>query len=130
MIDMRLALPQRSPRPLSVPWIWRAPARTAANETATASAGTEIPKGKTLGIVLGAKNTEGFIVIERVETGSKGAETGLAAQDVMLEVNGRSTKDFEPGSLKAYLEEKWSQKASIIVVYSREGKTDLVTIKE
>lgn len=100
------------------------------NETATASAGTEIPKGKTLGIVLGAKNTEGFIVIERVETGSKGAETGLAAQDVMLEVNGRSTKDFEPGSLKAYLEEKWSQKASIIVVYSREGKTDLVTIKE
>ena len=26
MIDVRLALPQRSPRPLSVPWIWRHPA--------------------------------------------------------------------------------------------------------
>jgi hypothetical protein len=36
MIDTRLALPQRSPSPLSVPWIWRAPARTAANEFATA----------------------------------------------------------------------------------------------
>ena len=48
----------------------------------------------------------------------------------VLEVNGRSTKEFDPGSLKAYLEEKWSQKASIILVYSREGKTDLVTIKE
>ena len=36
MIETRLALPQRSPRPLSVPWIWRAPARTAANEFATA----------------------------------------------------------------------------------------------
>ena len=32
----RLALPQRSPRPLSVPWIWRAPASTAASEFATA----------------------------------------------------------------------------------------------
>ena len=100
------------------------------NETTPASGGTETPKGKTLGILLGAKNTEGFIVIERVETGSKGAETGLAARDLILEVNGRSTKDFDPGSLKAYLEEKWAQKASIIIVYSREGKTDLVTIKE
>ena len=34
--ETRLALPQRSPRPLSVPWMWRAPARTAASETATA----------------------------------------------------------------------------------------------
>jgi hypothetical protein len=32
----RLALPQRSPMPLSVPWIWRTPARTAASELATA----------------------------------------------------------------------------------------------
>src|SRR6516225_11090572 len=36
MMDTRLALPQRSPSPLSVPWIWRAPARTAASELATA----------------------------------------------------------------------------------------------
>ena len=36
MMETRLALPQRSPSPLSVPWIWRAPARTAANEFATA----------------------------------------------------------------------------------------------
>ena len=36
MIAIRLALPQRSPRPLSVPCTWRAPARTAASELATA----------------------------------------------------------------------------------------------
>jgi hypothetical protein len=36
MIDTRFALPQRSPSPLNVPWIWRAPARTAASEFATA----------------------------------------------------------------------------------------------
>ena len=36
MIVVRLALPVRSPRPLSVPWTWRAPARTAAIELATA----------------------------------------------------------------------------------------------
>ena len=32
----RSALPQRSPRPPSVPWIWRAPASTAASDPATA----------------------------------------------------------------------------------------------
>ena len=36
MIETRLALPQRSPMPLSVPWIWRTPASTAASELATA----------------------------------------------------------------------------------------------
>ena len=36
MIEQRLALPQRSPMPFSVPWICRAPARTAASEFATA----------------------------------------------------------------------------------------------
>ena len=36
MIEVRLALPVRSPRPLSVPCTWRAPARTAAIELATA----------------------------------------------------------------------------------------------
>ena len=36
MTVMRSALPQRSPMPFSVPWIWRAPARTAASEFATA----------------------------------------------------------------------------------------------
>ena len=36
MIDVRLALPQRSPMPLSVPWMWRTPARTAISELATA----------------------------------------------------------------------------------------------
>ena len=34
--EQRFALPQRSPSPFRVPWIWRAPARTAANEFATA----------------------------------------------------------------------------------------------
>src|SRR5690606_18130652 len=33
---VRLVLPVRSPSPLSVPWTWRAPARTAASELATA----------------------------------------------------------------------------------------------
>ena len=36
MIEVRSALPQRSPMPFSVPWICRAPARTAASELATA----------------------------------------------------------------------------------------------
>ena len=36
MSAVRFALPQRSPRPFSVPCIWRAPASTAASVQATA----------------------------------------------------------------------------------------------
>jgi hypothetical protein len=100
------------------------------NETVTPAATAANQAGKSLGIRLGRKNADGYIVIEKVEPASKAAQTGLAALDVLLEVNGRSTKDFEVSALQAYLEEKWSQKASLVVVFSREGKTDLVTIKD
>lgn len=100
------------------------------NETVTAAGGTAAPAGKTLGIRLGEKNSEGFIVIEKVEPGSKAAEAGLARLDIILEVNGRSTKEFDVKGLQSYLEEKWGQRASILVIYSRDGKTELATIKE
>ena len=100
------------------------------NETVTPVATAANQAGKSLGIRLGKKNTDGYIVIEKVEPGSKAAQTGLAALDLLLEVNGRSTKDFDVSALQAYLEEKWLQKASIVVVFSREGKTDLVSIKD
>ena len=100
------------------------------NETVTSTAGTASPEGKPLGIRLGAKNAEGYIVIENVAPGSKAAEAGLASLDIILEVNGRSAKEFEVNGLQSYLAGKWAQKASILIVYSREGKTDLATIKE
>ena len=37
MIETRLALPQRSPKPLMVPWTWRTPSSTAAMVLATAT---------------------------------------------------------------------------------------------
>lgn len=100
------------------------------NETVTPAATAANQAGKSLGIRLGRKNADGYIVIEKVEPASKAAQTGLAALDLLLEVNGRSTKDFEVNALQAYLEERWSQKTSLVVVFSREGKTDLVTIKD
>jgi len=106
------------------------PKEAITNETITTVTGTENQAGKSLGIRLGKKNAEGYIVIEKVEPGSKAAQTCLAALDVLLEVNGRSTKDFEVSALQVYLEEKWSQKASIVAVFSREGNTDIVTIKD
>lgn len=100
------------------------------NETATTTSGPVAPAGKSLGIRLGEKNGEGFIVIERVEPGSKAAEAGLNKLDILLEVNGRSTKEFDVKGLQAYLEEKWGQRASILLIYSREGETEIATIKE
>ncbi|MDO9509560.1 MAG: PDZ domain-containing protein [Thermovirgaceae bacterium] len=100
------------------------------NETITPVAETATTTGKTLGIRLGAKTPEGYIVVDKVEPGSKASEAGLTALDVLLEVNGRPTKEFEVKDLQSYLEKKWSQKASILVVYSRDGKTELATIKD
>lgn len=99
------------------------------NETVT-SAATASQEGKPLGIRLGTKTPEGYIVIENVAPGSKAAEAGLESLDVVIEVNGRSAREFDVNGLKSFLAEKWAQKASILIVYSREGKTDLATIKE
>ena len=104
------------------------PREKISNETVTAAGGTGGQKA--LGIRLGEKNGEGYIVIARVETGSKAAEAGLAAGDILVEVNGRSAKEFQVKDLQSYLETKWSQKASILAVYSREGKTNLAAIKD
>lgn len=131
--------PESQPRPVAplVPLIREirnrvdgTPKEQITNETVTTVPASANQAGKSLGIRLGKKDAEGYIVIEKVDPGSKGAQTGLAALDVLIEVNGRSTKDLEVNALQAYLEEKWSQKASLVVVFSREGKIDLVTIKD
>lgn len=106
------------------------PKEQIANETVTPETAAETPTGETLGIRLGEKTPEGYIVVDKVEPGSKASDSGLAALDVILEVNGRSTMEFEVKNLQSYLEEKWSQKASILLVYSRDGKTELATIKD
>lgn len=91
------------------------------------SSGNE--RKKSLGLGLGNKNSDGYAVITFVEDGSKAAEAGMVAQDVLLEVNGRSTKDMDLAALKAYLANKSAKESSLILVYSRNGAQSVVMVK-
>ncbi|QTX31361.1 PDZ domain-containing protein [Aminithiophilus ramosus] len=101
-----------------------------ANET-VGGAATEptAPAEKALGLRLGEKTAEGHVVIDGVEGDSMASEAGLAAGDVVLEVNGRSTKDFDVIGLRNYLENRAAQKSSVFLVYSRDGRSEMVTLK-
>lgn len=76
---------------------------------------------KSLGIVLGDRNPDGYVAISSVEAGSKAADAGLVGRDVLLEVNGRSTKEMDTAALRSYLANKAAEEASLVLVYSRRG---------
>jgi C-terminal processing protease CtpA/Prc len=83
-----------------------------------------------LGIVLGQKDEKGFIVIDRIEPGSLAADAKLVKGDLIIEVNGRSTREFEVSTLSTYLANKAAEGSSILVLYERDGKQEMVTLKQ
>ena len=84
---------------------------------------------KALGIQLGTKLESGYIVIKDVDSASMAADAGLVPGDLIVEVNGRSSKDFDVNGLKSYLANKSAQKTSILLIYSRGDHESLVTLK-
>lgn len=85
---------------------------------------------KALGIRPGAKPGNGCIVIKDIDSASIAADAGLVAGDRIVEVNGRPSKDFDVNALQSYLANKSAQKSAIFLVYARDGKEHLVTLKE
>lgn len=105
------------------------PENQIANEVVNQLPGSGKVREKSLGIVLGERSEDGCIRIKQIEPGSKAAEAGLLAKDTILEINGRSTKDMDTPSLKAYMANKAANKSSIIITYSRNSETNTLTIK-
>lgn len=101
-----------------------------ANEAVNQLPGSGNSREKTLGVALGQKTEEGLIVIDRIEPGSLAADAKLVKGDVIVEVNGRSTKEFEVSTLSTYLANKAAEGSSIMVIYKRDGKQDMVTLKQ
>lgn len=85
---------------------------------------------KALGIRPGAKPGNGCIVIKDIDSASIAADAGLVAGDRIVEVNGRPSKGFDVNALQSYLANKSAQKSAIFLVYARNGKESLVTLKE
>lgn len=85
---------------------------------------------KALGIRLGTKLENGYIVIKDVDSGSLAADAGLVPGDLIVEVNGRPSKNFDVNALQSYLANKSAQNSSIFLVYARNGKENLATLKE
>lgn len=85
---------------------------------------------KALGIRLGVRLENGYIVIKDVDSGSIAADAGLIPGDLIVEVNGRPSKGFDVNALQSYLANKSAQKSAIFLVYARNGKESLATLKD
>ena len=58
------------------------------------------------------------------------ADAGLVPGDLIVEVNGRPSKNFDVNALQSYLANKSAQKSAIFLVYARNGNQNLVTLKD
>jgi membrane-associated protease RseP (regulator of RpoE activity) len=65
-----------------------------------------------------------------VDSASIASEAGLVPGDLIVEVNGRKSSSFDVNSLKSYLANKSAQKSSILLIFSRNGQENLVTLKD
>jgi membrane-associated protease RseP (regulator of RpoE activity) len=106
------------------------PVSQIASEAVNQLPGSGNVREKALGIRLGAKLENGFIAIKEVDSASMAADAGLAPGDLIVDVNGRPSKDFDVNALQSYLANKSAQKSTIFLTYSRGGKEHLVTLKD
>ncbi len=87
------------------------------------------PQEKPVGLILGEKNTEGLIPVLKVEADSKAAEVKLTSGDLIAEIDGKPSASFDQKTLSAYIENKIAAKGSVILVYVRNDKKDLLVLK-
>lgn len=66
--------------------------------------------------------------ISDITAGSIAEEAGLTKGDCVLEVNGKDFNTIE--DLKRYIEERISAKRSVLILFQRDGKLDMVTLKQ
>ena len=101
-----------------------------ASEAVNQLPGSGNERQKALGIILGDKNGEGYILIAKVEPGSLAADEGLLPKDIIIEVNVCITKEMESSALKSYLANKFAANASIMLFYNRNDTTEMVILKQ
>lgn len=83
----------------------------------------------TIGLTLGEKTKEGFFPILKVESNSKAAIAKLTSGDLITEIDGKSSSEFDQKTLSNYIQEKLSTNGRVILVYLRNEKKDLLVLK-
>lgn len=99
------------------------------NEAVNQLPGAGNEREKTLGIVISEKDAQGKFRVEKVTPGSYAAEKQIAAGDILLEINGRSTENYDKSALESYIANKWGQGASLVFAFDRAGDIKVVTLK-
>lgn len=85
---------------------------------------------KKLGLTIGDKDADGKYIVTGIESGSFAANAKLAVGDVIMEINGRPTNEMDKQAIDNYIANKWGSGSSIMIVYEREGKMDIVSLKK
>lgn len=88
------------------------------------------PKEKRHGITINEKDASGLYRIKSIERGSGAEEANLMVNDAIVEINGRSMSEYEKEEINTYIENKWKDGSSLVMLISRNGEQKMVTLKK
>ena len=81
------------------------------------------------GIILADKNTDDVYVISGIEEGGLAAEQGFKVGDAILEINGGAISDMQLNEINEMINQKWSAGSSLMILISRDGGHQIITLK-
>lgn len=99
------------------------------NEAVNQLPGSGNEREKSLGITLSEKDSNNRYRIEKIASGSYAADKQIAVGDVLLEVNGRNTAEYEKKALESYIANKWGDGSSLVFAFDRDGEIKVVSLK-
>lgn len=88
------------------------------------------PKEKKHGIIINDKDANGFYRIKSIEKGSGAEKSNLAVNDAIIEINGRSMSEYEKEELNTYIDNKWKDGSSLVMLISRNDEQKMITLKK
>jgi hypothetical protein len=88
------------------------------------------PKEKKHGIVINDKDAEGFYRIQSIERMSGAENAKLSVNDAIIEINGRVMSDYNKEEINTYIDNKWQEGSSLIMLISRDGEQKMITLKK
>lgn len=88
------------------------------------------PKEKKHGIVINDKDAEGFYRIQSIERMSGAENAKLSVNDAIIEINGRVMSDYNKEEIITYIDNKWQEGSSLIMLISRDGEQKMITLRK
>jgi len=99
------------------------------NETVNIDGSSEMAKIKEIGFVLFNRDQDGHFVFTKVDADGCAKGVGIEQEDTLLEVNGRTFAGVEKREVESYINEKWVDGVSLVMLVVHEGNQKLITLK-